>query len=317
MLPVNLNWGEFIRGEDDYWKGLRKSLVAFIAIDPIKKIPQHLGAGFIVFVAEHSDKKYIAALTAKHVLEHAYRYQNIQRYERRAANAPSVLFKDSVELDDMKLRALWMGDSTADVMRVRYIDFLDGHDLALVLLEPQEICDPSVFQKIALIPFDVRVPPVGAVVHLVSLTEYDIQGPFLEHGELSEVRNRPFVRWAKVTQHNVESMGHKGTSFTVSCPTISGMSGGFVYLPEQGGTIGACGIISSSEEPQILGAEGASTNIVSIRSALGLHLPKTLDQPATKLVEFIRQGVLRDITKGPEKFSYNIHDDGVVIQILN
>ncbi|MBC3873967.1 hypothetical protein [Undibacterium flavidum] len=326
MQNKEFSWIEFVRNDDRFWLDIRSNLIGFVAFDPIARISSNLGTGFILGGAFHlSDvgPMYLA-ITAKHVVEDAYKFQDIAKYsahrERRAPSAPSVFFNDITSIEETKLRAIWMGESHADMMRIRHISYAKNLDLAVCILEPQDHSKTAVEKEARGLLLDVSLPSVGDTVHLVGLTDFKLEGAFSNSGQPFTLHNRPFVREAKVLSIEESAMGHYGQCFRVSCPTVGGMSGGFVYKPGIGGSsLGVCGIISSS--PQVQNANHFSTesdtSIASILGVLGLDLPFGDPSEKIRLFNLVKQGHLLDVSKSPSDFILNeFGNDGLSIQIL-
>jgi hypothetical protein len=299
-----------------------------MAFDPVAHSGHNLGTGFLVgtpFSIGGQGPLY-CGITAKHVLKEAYRHQDCARYERggRAASAPSILFNDLTSIAEEKLRAAWMGRTNADMMRVRHISFIDNLDLAMFIVEPQESAKEVVLQEAPGIPLDAHLPAIGETVHVVSLTGYEFDSPQVRDGEMIRVGSRVSVRWATVLAHEEGAMGHDGTCFRVSCPTVGGMSGGFVCRIGPDGTpVAACGVVSSS--PKLPEAEANSfltrgnTLVAWIPGVLCAELPMVNDSgEPLRLLDMVRSGAIRDISKAPEEFRLHPCEDGSIrLQIGN
>src|SRR5208282_5776833 len=242
--PKGHYWSEFVRADDAFWRGIRSSLVGFFAIGP-KFSPLHLGTGFVIGAVP--DHGLLLVLTAKHVVTSAAKIQS--PVNKRAASAPSILFEVALPLigpDEM--RGIWMGADCADVLFVGHISYHDNLDVALCILEAQEELRPNVHTMVAKVNLETQLPATGSSVHIVSLTDFKLQGKF----DSNECRtwnfgSRPVIRVGKVLSQETSGMGHSGICFRTSIPTEPGMSGGYAYIPRSDGQpIAACGIVSTN-----------------------------------------------------------------------
>lgn len=326
MQNKEFPWMEFVRNEDPFWNEVRSNLVGFIAFDPVAGVGSNLGTGFILggaFYVSDAGPMYMA-VTAKHVVEEAYKFQNIAKYDpnrqRRAPNAPSIFFNDRTSIEETRLRAIWMGESHVDMMRIRHISYANNLDLAVCILEPEDHSKLIIEKEARGLLLDVGLPSVGDTVHLVSLTDFKLGGRFSNPNPSFHVGNRPLIREAKVLSIEESAMGHYGPCFRISCPSVGGMSGGFVYkLGKEGSPLGVCGVISSSpevEKPDHFSTE-SDTLIASILGVLGLDFLPEDSSEKTRIFDLVKQGHLLDVSKSPSDFVLTEFESGrLSIQVL-
>lgn len=297
-LPIDHQWSEFIRNDDPIWLGVMSALVAFVVMRQ-PDIPQFLGTGFVIGTSVDG---FLLVLTAKHVIEDgAIRAQRPNGL--RVPSAPSILFEpEKPAIDPKNLRAIWMGVDHADMCFVRHVAYADNLDVALCVLEVQENPGNGIHRMAPAIALDTKIPSVGAPINIVTLSGFEIsEGPSELNGFRSwKIENRPVIRVGKVTTNEKESMGHKGPSFGITIPTDGGMSGGFAYVPKDGGTIAACGIISASPKEDNgqtdFRVTGHST-IVGVLGALGLQIPVS-SAINVLLFDLVKSGKIQDVAGG-------------------
>src|SRR4030066_1521292 len=119
MLPndtLGRWWIEIASVNPSLVNDFRRCLIAFVAFDRGSK-PNLAGTGFLIA----SGTNIALAITAKHVLTEGV--LNIQRPVPR--HSPSALFVPSSAraplLHEEKLRAIWMGSETADLLFARHL----------------------------------------------------------------------------------------------------------------------------------------------------------------------------------------------------
>lgn len=188
----------------------------------------------------------------------------------------------------------------ASMLNVVHLNYNDSLDLASCIVMPQE--GGTIMQHVS-IPLDTDEPSVGDVVHMVSMEEMKAEelvppeGPDGKGQQIS-MHRRVSIRVGVVT--GVHSKGfrqYRWPCFTTSIPAKPGMSGGFVYLPREGVTIAACGVICADNSTD--GAHGdffqcGESVIATTWLALSLRMPLTLPPghgaPVHTLYEHIRRG---------------------------
>jgi hypothetical protein len=294
-LPIDHQWSEFLRNDDPIWLGVRSALVAFVAMRQ-PDIPKFLGTGFVIGTSEDG---FLLVLTAKHVIEGGA--IQVQRpYGLRVPSAPTILFEaEKPRIDPKSLRAIWMGTDHADMLFVRHVTYADNLDIALCVLEVQENLGNGIHRMAPAIALDTKIPSVGTPINIVTLSGFEIsESSSDKNGTRSwKVENRPVIRVGKVITNEKESMGHKGPNFGITIPTDRGMSGGFAYVPKDGVTIAACGIISTSPEEDNgqtdFRVAGHST-IVGVMGALGLQIPVS-SATNVLLFDLVKSGKVRDL----------------------
>ncbi|HZL96662.1 MAG TPA: hypothetical protein VFB99_23605, partial [Vicinamibacterales bacterium] len=164
----------------------------------------------------------------------------------------------------------------------------------------------------AMIPLDTCVPKVGDVVHMVSNDQLDVEetrAP-VDHdgkGQELEVGRRVSIRVGEVTGvYQSVYRQFRWPCFTTSIPVRPGMSGGFVFVPRDGETVAACGVVSADlSEPaahESFAVCGESV-IASVWPALCLPIPVMMsreltDPPTTTLLEAMKLGRLQTAIGG-------------------
>ena len=271
----------------------RPCLIAFVAFD-VAHVPCIAGSGFIV---GHSEE-FALALTAKHVLEGA---ASMQRPHR--PYAPSALFippsATRPSIDEAKLRAIWMGEQSADLLCTRHIAYNDTLDAACAVFEPQ--VDFVAGFTPASIPLDAREPKIGDVVHMVSLDQLEISNyspptDISGAGFTFSIGRRVCIRVGTVT--GVYPKGfrqYKWPCFTTSIPAEAGMSGGMVYVVRENEPTSICGIVSadnSLEESRTNNAIAGESVVALVWPALCLPVPTLAanDSPMLSLHEMMSSG---------------------------
>jgi Trypsin-like peptidase domain len=299
-LPIGHQWSEFIRNDDPLWLGVRSALVAFVVMGQ-SDLPQFIGTGFVIGTSEEG---FLLVLTAKHVIEGgAIRAQRPNSL--RVPSAPSILFEpEEPAIDPKNLRALWMGINHADMLFVRHVAYADNLDVALCVLEVQENLRNGIRSMAPAIALDTTIPAIGTPINIVTLSGFQSsEGISDQIGKRSwRFENRPVIRVGKVITNEKESMGHKGPSFGINIPTGGGMSGGFAYVPKDGGTIAACGIISASpkeDNGQTDFRVSGHTSIVGVMGALALQVPVS-SEANVLLFDLVKSGKIQDLTGNVE-----------------
>lgn len=304
--PEQRWWIEASGANPDIAASLRPALVAFIGFDR-DHVPQIAGTGFII----SGDTEKALVLSAKHVLT-----EGIVRIQRpHAGYASSALFIGAhhtmPSLDARRFRAVWMNNSTASMLPAVHAFYNDTLDIAGCLLVPQK---GETLTGSVTIPLDVHVPSVGDVVHMVSLDALSITETTLGRDRSGDqqqitVTRRVSLRVGVVTA--VYPQGYRQfrwPCFTTSIPAVGGMSGGFVYLPREGITIAACGIVSadcsSPESHNDFSLCGESV-IACAWPGLALRVSESLPQPddATtfSLLEMMMNGNIHKAIGGHER----------------
>lgn len=235
-------WIELAGVNPNLVNDFRRCLLAFVAFDR-GNTPDLAGTGFVIA----SGDNLAIVITAKHVL--AEGVLNIQRPQRR--HAPSALFVPSNSLTPSiakeKLRALWLDSKNGEALVIPHISYNEILDIACCIVTPQEITTPP-FIFNGIIPLDTVRPSVGEIVHMVSLDAMNlvdyVPSPAYSKPRPFLVNRRVTIRRGIVTASYPQGFRqYKWPCFTTSIPAAPGMSGGFVYLPRDGCTIAACGVV--------------------------------------------------------------------------
>ena len=285
--PLGRAWIELSGANPVLVDQYRPSLVAFLAFDRGQSA-QLVGTGFVM--CGNADMAIV--ITARHVLEGVGQMQRPES-GHGSSTAPSLRPQD--------LKALWMGTESASLLTVMHASFNPETDVAVCIIAPQEI-DPTPFAPTS-VPLHPVVPRVGEIVQMVSVDKMDtteLAPPKDRSGKdqhLSIFR-RVSIRVGTVT--GAYPNGHRQyrwPCFTTSIPAEPGMSGGFVFLPVNGTTVAACGVVSADSF-----SGGARTNqmqsgnsiIACSWPALGLLIPQTIGgiggSSNRSLLDMVRSG---------------------------
>jgi len=261
------------------------------------------------------------AITAKHVL-----VEGIARMQRpSAAHAPSALFipanLNKPSLDPEKLKVTWMGARHANMMNVLHVGYNETLDIACCVIAPQEL-HAAPFQPVS-IPVDTAVPNVEEMVHMASLDNMTIDElvPPTDAsgiGQTISLTRRVSIRIGVVTGIYPGGLRqYRWPCFTTSIPAEPGMSGGYVTLPRDGKTMGACGIVcadNSSQEARSDSLVCGESVIASAWSALCLRAPESIPSTATTpthtLYDFMKAGRMDKALGGIDHIQLREGDDG-------
>jgi hypothetical protein len=196
-----------------------------------------------------------------------------------------------------------MGSEEAGLLNVPYVQYPESLDIGLCLLTPQEQPPPG-FAPVSIL-LDTSVPETGETVHMVSLDKLEIEElapPSDEKGagQILRIERRVSIRVGVVTGVFQEGLRqYQWPCFTISIPAKAGMSGGFVYLPRDGGTVAACGLLcadNSSDEAQADFYRQGESVIASLWPAVSLRapvqIPSTPETPTRSLHEMMKAGTL-------------------------
>ena len=313
--PEKRWWVEAAGANPEWVENFRPTLVTFLGFDR-DRIPQQVGTGFIIAV----EPQFALAISAKHVFS-----EGVLRAQRpvpgHALSALIIHRLDSIpSVEPDHLKVVWMGKDAGAMLNVVHINYNDTLDVAACILMPQK--EESISQRVS-IPLDTTDPSVGDVVHMVTMEEMDVkelnppQDPSGKGQEIS-VSRRVSVRIGVVTELYPKGFRqYRWPCFTTSIPAKPGMSGGFVYLPRQGMTIAACGIVcadNSTDEAQRDFFRCGESVIASAWPALSLQIPLTLPHyPDTRtytLFEMIRIGHVPQPVGGIEHINIVESDGG-------
>ena len=202
-----------------------------------------------------------------------------------------------------------MGSESADLLHTRHFSYNDTLDIACCIFAPQE--EHTTRFKPTAIPLDTARPFIGDVVHMVSLdgmtiSDYSPSTNVTGFGETFSIHRRVSIRVGTVTAIYPQGFRqYRWPCFTTSIPAEPGMSGGFVYLPRDGITVAACGIVcadNSSIEARTDYLLCGDSVIACAWPALCLSVPKfaEADSPMRTLYDMMRAGDMTPAVGGIE-----------------
>jgi hypothetical protein len=272
--PESRAWVEIASVNPELVAQFRPSLLCMIAVAPDHSY-HIIGSGFVIAAS----KQFALAITATHVLvDFAARIQRPAQ-----SHAPTALFvgPSVPSIEPQKLRAAWMGDTHTDMLIIPHVGFNATTDLSCCLTIPQAKFDGTFLAT--SIPLDTAVPRVGDIVHMVSnagLAIHELVPPSdpTGKGQTVQLIKSVSIRVGVVTGvHQGGFRQYRWPCFTTTIPAEPGMSGGFVFLPRDGQTIAACGMIAhSSEDARTNQKLPGESVIASVWPALGLRCPETI-----------------------------------------
>lgn len=266
---------------------------------------QLAGSGFLIACSPGLG----VVLTAKHVLDMVV---DIQQPRKRHAQSALAEFlpatRSQPNVGGGNLTALWATDQYMLPLEVPFVSYNAVSDLAACLVvskteEATRFVAPSV-------PLETIPVRVGDIVHTASWNSMR-QTP-TSVGEVAgyEVYREMSLRRGTVTGIYPQGFRqYRWPCFTTSIPVEPGMSGGLVYLPRDGGPIGACGVIcadnSSGEARHDQSVAGESVIGMSWM-ALGLQLPVTMsnDSPMRSIQQMMKDGDIPPAVGGSDQFSF-------------
>lgn len=273
------------------------------------KVGALVGSGFMI--GGNADCGVI--LTARHVLDYVTEIQN-PRKRHAASSLPEFLPKNASQpkIDKGQLTALW---ATSDYMRSLEIHFAAYNavsDIAVCLM----MATPNPKQPFVPVstPIDTTTPSEGDLVHIVSWSDMRQIEKSANDTVEYEIHRALSIRRGTVTRvHRQGFRQYKWPCFTTSIPVEPGMSGGLVYRPQDGGLIGACGVVcadNSTEEArrnQMLPGESV---IGMSWMALGLQLPVEMSNttPLRSIQQMMRDGDMPVAVGGIEQFNFKFVD---------
>lgn len=294
--PENRYWLDVSIANPKLVDEFRPCLVGLLAFN-YGQVPDLAGTGFVI----GANTGLAIVITAKHVLTEGV--LNIQRPV--PMHAPSALFVPASSkaplLNEEKLRAIWMGSESADMLYARHLSYHDSLDIACCLLAPQE--EYATQFKPITIPLDTTRPSVGDVVHMVSQGGMEILDRLPPTGvkgigQRFTVHRRVSIRIGTVTAIYPQGFRqYPWQGFTTSIPVEPGMSGGFVYLPREGMPVSACGIVcadNSSPNAYTDFSVCGESVIACAWTALSLPVPQyyASDAPMSTLLDMMKTGAM-------------------------
>ena len=302
--PLKRQWIDVSSVNPGLVNGFRPSLIAFLGFDRWKN-PTLAGTGFIIA----GNKDCAIVFTAKHVLEGLKKIQVPNQ-----KHVPSSHFfskkHSPPNLSPSSLKALWMGDKEAGLLNVTFATYSNLLDIACCIVTSDGV---DKFTPVSM-PFDSRIPSIGDIVHMVSLTEMNVSESVPPNkqnklGQTLKIQRTVNIRIGSVTGVFQKGLRRfKWPCFTTSIPAKPGMSGGLVYLPQDKSTIGACGVvcadISTDEAMEDMHQSGESV-VTSTWPALGLSIPECIpydnNTPKITIYDMIKSGRMNSIS-GIEHF---------------
>lgn len=315
--PLSRYWLDISSDNPKLVDEFRPCLVGFMAFDH-GRMPGLAGTGFVIG-ADTGHTGHAVVITAKHVLSEGV--LNIQQPVPR--HSPSALFVPASAkaplLHEEKLRAFWLGAEGGDLLYTRHFSYNDTLDIACCIFAPQESYLTQ-FNPIS-IPLDTTMPSMGDVVHMVSQGGMDISNrsppaDISGAGQKFKVHRRVNIRIGTVTAIYPQGLRHyRWPCFTTSIPAEPGMSGGFVYLPRDGATIAACGVVcadNSTFEARTNYLLCGESVIACAWPALGLDVPKyfSSDSPMRTLYDMMRAGDMATAIGGIDKIEIIDRENG-------
>jgi hypothetical protein len=313
--PEKRWWVEVAGANPGLVDSFRPALVAFLAFDR-DRIPRLVGTGFVVA----ADSKSALVISAKHVFT-----EGVLRAQRPVpGHAPSALIihrHDSIpSIEPDRLKIMRTGSTNAAMLNAVHVNYNDTLDVASCIVMPQE--GESIAQPVS-IPLDTDEPSVGDVVHMVTMEGMEVTEltpPQDRDGRGQEIStfHGVSIRVGVVTAVYPKGFRqYRWPCFTTSIPAKPGMSGGFVYLPRDGITIAACGIVCAdnlTDEAHRDFFQCGESVIASAWPALSLQIPSAVpcrpDSPSYTLLEMIRLGRMPKPLGGIERISVVETDNG-------
>lgn len=311
--PIGREWAETILTSAAQF---RRNLVGFLAFDPYGQ-PQFVGTGFVIGYSEENASALV--MTARHVL--ADGISSIHRpIPRHALSALSFFVADqsaNISLDPMKVRAVWMGNETSDMLTMPYVHHAKSLDIAICIVCAQE--HASTIFRPEKVNLETSYPSVGESIVVASLSGFvseELHAGQNEVGQVVKFANRPAVRVGTVTGVYPNGYRHyKWPCFTTSIPVTAGMSGGFVSRSRLGEPFAACGIVSadaSSESAHSNASVCGESIIAAVWPSLGYSIPLSNDpsKGTRRLLDMVRTGEVVDSSSNVERILIEESDDG-------
>ena len=244
-----------------------------------------MGSGFVV--GGDKDGQYALIFTAKHVLDGV---RDFQRPEQKHALSalPEFIIQQKVSIKPSDLKVAWMGSESASMMNVVYVFYSETLDIACCIVMPEEKDNFLPYS----VPLDTRIPVIGDTVHMISCAGMKVSETIAPRsqdgiGQLLEIERSVNIRVGSVTGVYKSGLRHYNfPCFTTSIPAEPGMSGGFVYLPKEGTTVAACGMVcadNSTTKARKSMLHSGESLIASTWPALGLSVADSLDNEAPKV----------------------------------
>ncbi|HEY3148821.1 MAG TPA: hypothetical protein VGJ75_20835 [Dongiaceae bacterium] len=254
--------------------------------------PHIVGSAVIIAAGEGG---VALALSARHVLEQAGRIQR-----PHSKHAPSALAEflprtlPSIRSED--LRMAWMGADHGTMLRVVHASFAD-HDTMVYTLIPQDDIERARF-KPSVLPLDLSIPKIGDQVCIFTQLGMDEMHSYLYHGERwGFTLHRKAEMFTGVVTH-VGLRGHrqhKSACFTISVPTLAGMSGSPVYIVPKTGPIGVCGVVSTDFSSDYEDGMTCGESVITCAwLSLAIPIPEELREGTGEMTiyDFMKRGLM-------------------------
>ncbi len=300
--------------EDDFRRKLSSGIVVFIGFGPNRKA-QLAGTGFVI----GTNKRDGIVITAKHVLTEGIVLAQKPNRKSHASTLDQFIPKSAKQpiVNKERIRAIWMGESAADMCIVHSVQFNDQLDIATCLISRQDDSkDNSHINPFAL---DTSIPQPGNKIALISSSALDLKEISINknlENQLLSISKNIVVRMGVVTSVNPTGhRQHQFPSFETTIPVEPGMSGGLVYQPIENELIAACGVISTdfSDETSFSNFFTSGNSLMSmIWPSVGMSIPATVppirDGPNRTIFDFIRAGEIQNLARDGVKLS--IQDTG-------
>lgn len=274
--PENREWLDVSSVNPGLINKFRSTTVSFLGFDRNKNA-RFWGTGFVIA----GNEQCAIVITAKHVLDGVRTFQ-----KPKPIHAPSALsefiVQSKISLEPSDLKVLWMGQKDALMMNVVNAFYSEQLDIACCVVVNREEIDKFLPFSV---PLDCRTPSIGDTVHMIScigMESIETMAPRASDGlgQTLKIKRSVNIRIGSVTGvYDNEYRQYKFPCFTTSIPAEPGMSGGFVYLPEDGDTVAACGIVSADNSTIVARSSmfhSGESVIASSWPALGLRVPDSI-----------------------------------------
>ncbi|MBI2746847.1 MAG: trypsin-like peptidase domain-containing protein [Burkholderiales bacterium] len=308
--PENREWIELSGVNRDQVDQFRPTLISFLASDKDHQT-QAVGTGFLI----GAGPDVAIVLTAKHVLTPGV--LNVQK--PRLGHAPSTLAEflpksaTQVSLDPKQLVVIWANSHKALHQQIVHCGYNESSDLAVCLLVKPPGGE-SIF-PCPCIPLCTEIPQVGEIVHMVSYDKLELNTlePVTQSAPgLFSLHRAVSIRRGYVTNvHREGYRQYKWPCITTSIPAEPGMSGGFLFIPREGTTIAASGVICADNSDEISRSNQmhAGESVIGLGyMALALMVPTQMDNaaPLRSLQQMMSAGHLTPAVGGFEQFTFLI-----------
>lgn len=312
-LPNGQWWGALGRPWPIDENATKGALLQVMAFTP-EGLPQVAGCAAIIAAGTGTvGKGFALALSARHVLDHA---QAIQ--DPNPKHAPSALAeflpKKLPSIDPLKLRMMWMGANHGSMLKVVHACYAD-HDVVGYVVQTQDDIETAKF-KPSTIPLDLQMPNVGDQICLIAQLGLDKIEPFKEGTSIGFTHERHAEMYMGVVTHVAKDgyRQHKNACFTISIPTLPGMSGSPVYVvPKFGKAVGVCGVVSADFSPNYDDGKVKGESVIACAwVALAMEFPEAMHNGAKMitLYEYMRRKRMPKALGGFGNFSVEKSLDG-------